>query len=63
MYDVLSQDIQYLRGVGPNRAKLLAEELELSTLRDLLYCFPAKYIDRSTIYTNSRRFETYSAKP
>jgi len=50
MYNVLSQSVKFLRGVGPNRAKLLEEELEVSTLRDLLYCFPSKYIDRSQIY-------------
>ena len=47
---VMSQDIQYLKGVGPMRAKVLSAELGVSTLRDLLYTFPNKYIDRSTIH-------------
>ncbi len=51
MYDVLTQDIKYLKGVGPARAALFNEELGVSSLRDLLYCFPYKYIDRSRIYT------------
>lgn len=50
MYDILSLDLQYLKGVGPTRAQLLADELKLYTLRDLLYYFPYKYIDRSTTY-------------
>lgn len=47
---VMSQDIQYLKGVGPMRAKVLSAELGVATLRDLLYTFPNKYIDRSTIH-------------
>ena len=48
--DLLSQDIQYLKGVGPVRAALLQKELNIYTLGDLLYTFPYKYIDRSTIH-------------
>ena len=51
MTDILSQDIKFLKGVGPNRAKTLGEELKVFTVRDLLYIFPFKYIDRSVIYT------------
>ncbi len=47
----LQQDIKYLKGVGPARAKILAEELGINTGGDLLYTFPFKYIDRSTVYT------------
>lgn len=47
--NILTQDIKYLKGVGPKRAKLLADELKVHTLQDLLYTFPYKYIDRSEI--------------
>ena len=50
MPDILNQDIKYLKGVGPARAKLLNEELKVFTLRDLLFVFPYKYIDRSVIH-------------
>lgn len=50
MYDILSQDVMYLKGVGPHRAKVLNKELGISSLKDLLYYFPHKYIDRSRIY-------------
>jgi ATP-dependent DNA helicase RecG len=50
MYSLISQNIQYLHGVGPHRAALLNKELEIFTVGDLLNCFPQKYIDRSTIY-------------
>ena len=49
--DILSQDVKYLKGVGPNRAKLLLDELQVATVRDLLYVLPYKYIDRSVIHT------------
>ncbi|MBR1712330.1 MAG: ATP-dependent DNA helicase RecG [Alloprevotella sp.] len=47
----LQQDIKYLKGVGPARAKQLASELHIATLGDLLYTFPYKYIDRSEVLT------------
>lgn len=52
--NLLSQDVKYLKGVGPNRAKVLGEELKVFTVRDLLYTFPYKYIDRSVVYTISQ---------
>ncbi|MBP3774259.1 MAG: ATP-dependent DNA helicase RecG [Bacteroidaceae bacterium] len=50
MYDVLSQDVKYLKGVGPKRSVLLKNEAGISSLHDLLYYLPYKYIDRSHIY-------------
>lgn len=50
MLDLESCDVKYLTGVGPARAVLLASELEVHTLKDLLYTFPYKYIDRSRIF-------------
>ncbi len=48
--DILSQDIMYLAGVGPNRKKLLSSELGIETFGDLLEYYPYKYVDRSKIY-------------
>ena len=48
--DLEHQDVKYLPGVGPKRAKLLADELHLCTLHALLYCFPYKHIDRTRLY-------------
>ncbi len=50
MYDLTTRDIQYLSGVGPQRAALLAKELGVSSMQDLLYNFPYKYVDRSRLY-------------
>lgn len=48
--NILLQDIKYLQGVGPQRAELLANELNIRTLGDLLSYYPYKYVDRSRIY-------------
>ena len=52
--DLLSQDVKYIKGVGPLRAKLLAEELGVRSVGDLLYVFPYKYIDRTIVHTISQ---------
>ena len=41
----------YLPGVGPNRKKMLSEELSIQTFGDLLEYFPYKHVDRSKVYT------------
>lgn len=45
-----STDITYLTGVGPARAKLLGDEMNIHTCGDLLEYFPFKHIDRTRIY-------------
>ncbi|NOZ46153.1 MAG: ATP-dependent DNA helicase RecG [Chlorobi bacterium] len=47
----LEQDIKYLKGVGPKRAELLNAELKIFNIKDLLYYFPYKYIDRTKFYS------------
>lgn len=49
----LSDNIQYVPGVGPKRAELLNKYLDVHTVEDLLYYFPYRYIDRSKIYTTN----------
>ena len=50
MFDITTRDIKYLQGVGPQRAAMLNKELNIFSLRDLLYYFPYKYVDRSRLY-------------
>jgi ATP-dependent DNA helicase RecG len=50
MQDFLDTNITYLSGVGPKRAELLNNELNVYTFRDLLYYFPYKYVDRTKFY-------------
>ena len=49
--DVLSQNIKYLPGVGPQRQKMLSKELGIETYGDLLEYYPYKYVDRTRLYT------------
>ena len=51
MQSILQQDIQYLAGVGPNRRKMLSDELGIQTFGDLLEYYPYKHVDRSRLYT------------
>ncbi len=46
---ILSQAIEYLKGVGPSRAELLKKELGIFRNGDLLMDFPFRYVDRSKI--------------
>lgn len=50
MSDLSRIDIKFLSGVGPKRAEMLAKQLDIHSFRDLLYYFPFRYIDRSSIY-------------
>jgi ATP-dependent DNA helicase RecG len=43
--DILKNSAQYIKGVGPNRFKLL-NRLGIYTVEDLLYYFPRRYEDR-----------------
>jgi ATP-dependent DNA helicase RecG len=47
----LQTPIDYLKGVGPNRADLLRSELGIKTYQDLINLFPNRYIDRTRFYT------------
>lgn len=44
----LNQDVKFVKGVGPNRAKLL-NKLNIYTLKDLLSYYPREHEDRSKI--------------
>lgn len=46
----LQTPIDYLKGVGPNRAELLRKELGIHTYQDLINLFPNRYIDRTQYY-------------
>jgi ATP-dependent DNA helicase RecG len=48
--DAMQTPLVYLKGVGPERARLLKTELNLHTFQDLLHFFPNRYIDRSRFY-------------
>ncbi len=42
--------IEYLKGVGPQRAEILKKELKIFTFGQLLYFFPFRHVDKSKFY-------------
>jgi len=42
--------IEYLKGVGPQKADVLKKELQIFTIGDLLQHYPFRYIDRTKFY-------------
>jgi ATP-dependent DNA helicase RecG len=46
---ILSTPIEYLKGVGPQKAELLKKELSVFTFNDLLQVFPYRHIDRTQV--------------
>jgi RecG-like helicase len=46
--------LEFLKGVGPQRAALLAGELGMRTVGDLLQHYPFRYVDRSQFYSISQ---------
>jgi ATP-dependent DNA helicase RecG len=50
MSQFFSTPIEYLKGVGPNRAELLKKELGIFTYSDMLQHYPFRYVDRTRFY-------------
>ena len=48
--NLLHTSVEYLRGVGKQRAELLKSELGIEQYQDLLNLFPNRYIDRTKFY-------------
>lgn len=51
MLSLRNYDIKFVKGIGPERAKLLGSELGLHNAYDLLRHYPTSYIDRSRTYS------------
>ncbi len=49
--NILLTEITYLKGVGPQRSKVLNEEFGIYTFQDLLDFYPFRYVDKSQINT------------
>ncbi len=50
MKPLLETSIEFLSGVGPERAKLLREEFGIRTYSDLLHHFPFRYVDKTQFH-------------
>ncbi len=48
MSNELQSSVQYIKSVGPKRAESF-KEIGISSIRDLLFYFPTRYLDRRTI--------------
>ena len=51
--DKLSGDVQYIKGVGPRIAELLAKK-GIKTIEDVLFFFPRRYEDRRIVHQISQ---------
>ncbi len=47
--EILVSPIEYLKGVGPNRAAILRKELGIDTFGDLLELYPYRHLDKSQL--------------
>lgn len=48
---MLDTPIEYLKGIGPQRAEMLKQELGIFLYRDLLLHYPFRYVDRTVFHT------------
>ncbi|MDD4895034.1 MAG: ATP-dependent DNA helicase RecG, partial [Candidatus Omnitrophica bacterium] len=63
MEKIFNTPLQYLKGIGPKRAKLFSA-LGINTIDDLLYYFPRRYEDRTNFIPISKlqKGQTYTIK-
>ena len=51
MQSKLHNNIEFLKGVGPKRAEILQQELNIFTWSNLIHHFPFRYVDKSKFYS------------
>tara|TARA_S200000501_G_scaffold203946_1_gene191801 strand:+ start:1172 stop:3271 length:2100 start_codon:yes stop_codon:yes gene_type:complete len=49
--DIMRTSLEYLNGIGPAKAQLLKNEMQLKSFQDLLHFFPHRYVDRSQFFS------------
>jgi len=49
MSDLLNKEITYIKGIGPNKARALDNEIGVKTVGDLIAIYPFRYIDKTII--------------
>ncbi|WP_292008152.1 ATP-dependent DNA helicase RecG [Chryseobacterium sp.] len=54
----LDTSIEYIKGIGPERAKLIKNVLGISTVEDFLHFYPIRYLDKNKVYQISQLRET-----
>ncbi len=51
----LNQSVQYLKSIGPKRAEAF-RKIEIETIRDLLFYFPFRHLDRTTTLSAAKAY-------
>ena len=46
----LNTSLEFIKGIGKIRSKLIRDELKIDTCQQMLYNFPFRYIDRSKFF-------------
>ena len=59
---MLDSSIEFLKGIGPEKAKIIRAVLGISTVEDFLTFFPIRYIDKSKIVNVADLTEETSAE-
>ncbi|MFA5557258.1 MAG: ATP-dependent DNA helicase RecG [Flavobacteriaceae bacterium] len=62
MNNLLKTPIEYLKGIGPQRADLLKKELGIFIYEDFLQLFPNRYIDRTRYYKINQLQPTFNTE-
>jgi ATP-dependent DNA helicase RecG len=52
---ILEQSVQYVKSVGPKRA-VSFNKIGIHTIRDLLFYFPSRHLDRTTVLTAAKAY-------
>ncbi len=52
---ILEQSVQYVKSVGPKRAESF-NKIGIYTIRDLLFYFPSRHLDRTTVITAAKAY-------
>ncbi|NWF50294.1 MAG: ATP-dependent DNA helicase RecG [Ignavibacteriaceae bacterium] len=55
----VEQSVQYLKAVGPKRAASF-NKIGIKTIRDLLFYFPSRHLDRTTVLTFAKAYSYVS---
>jgi ATP-dependent DNA helicase RecG len=53
--NTLDESVQYLKSVGPKRAESFGK-IGIKTIRDLLFYFPSRHLDRTTVLTAAKAY-------
>ena len=53
--NILDSSVQYIKFVGPKRAESFSK-IGIKTIRDLIFYFPSRHLDRTTVLTAARAY-------